>query len=77
MKKILAAIAIMAMTVSVCLFVSCNKDGDEILDDLNTGIASGDYDTPQTAVFKITNTSNNPYTIKIGSSAKWIVRVVQ
>ena len=69
MKKILMAITVMAMAVATATFTSCTKDIDEIADDINTGISSGDHGTSRNAVLQITCTSNNPYTITITNTS--------
>ena len=69
MKKILMAITVMAMAVATATFTSCTKDIEEIADDINTGISSGDHGTSRNAVLQITCTSNNPYTITITNTS--------
>ena len=63
------AITVMAMAVATATFTSCTKDIDEIADDINTGISSGDHGTSRNAVLQITCTSNNPYTITITNTS--------
>ncbi|MBP5240434.1 MAG: hypothetical protein J6Z26_00865 [Bacteroidales bacterium] len=65
MKKIFTAVLLTAMAVATATFTSCTKDIEEIADDINTGISSGDHGTSRNAVLQITCTSNNPYTIEI------------
>ena len=65
MKKILAAITVMAMALAMATYTSCEKDIEEIADDIDTGISSGDHGTSHNAVLQITCTSKNPYTIEI------------
>ena len=63
------AITVMAMAVATATFTSCTKDIDEIADDINTGISSGDHGNSRNAVLQITCTSNNPYTITITNTS--------
>lgn len=63
------AITVMAMAVAMAAFASCEKDLEEISDDINTGISSGDHGTSRNAVLQITCTSNNPYTITITNTS--------
>ena len=69
MKKIFTAVLLTAMAVATATFSSCTKDIEEIADDIDTGISSGDHGTSRNAVLQITCTSNNPYTITITNTS--------